>query len=135
MPVISTSTPTSNSSIYRECWATQWAFINASFVDYWRAGNKSYVIKNRLTGGHLRCQPSKFAQRGKESGSINAWESRYESPDDELWRFELDVESNWKIIHQKSGFLLEEATVPLLDGNEVVCATKTGDKRKSWVFV
>jgi hypothetical protein len=104
----------------------------SSIIEGWE---KNYVIINRLTGGHLRCQWSKFAQRGEEAGSVNAWECRYEYPDLELWRLELDPESNWKIVHHKSGFLLEEAVVPLLSGNEVVCATKTGDRRKSWVFV
>ncbi|KAF8538041.1 hypothetical protein BDD12DRAFT_806440 [Trichophaea hybrida] len=103
-----------------------------------RRGNSgglgSYRNHQTNIGGHLRCQWSKFAQR-EEAGSVNAWECHYEFPDHELWRLELDPESNWKIVHHKSGFLLEEAVVPLLGGNEVVCATKTGDRRKSWVFV
>jgi hypothetical protein len=47
---------------------------------------------------------------------------------EELWNLELDTESNWKIVHN-SVFLLEESVVPLLDGYEIVCNTKTLDKR------
>jgi len=46
---------------------------------------------------------------------------------EELWNLELDTESNWKIVHN-SAFLLEESVVPLLDGYEIVCNTKTLDK-------
>jgi hypothetical protein len=132
LPPIARST-TLNSSAFPESWATQWALIRSSEWGYNTIRSRSYVIINRLAGGCLGSQASKFAHRGEEPGSVNAWEM---SPSEkELWRLELDRQSNWKIVHQQSGFLLEEAVVPLLNGNEIVCVTKTPDKRRSWMFV
>jgi len=64
---------------------------------------------------------------------VNAWEIVcYGNLD--MWRLEINAQSKWKIVHQMTGFLLEEAVVPLLDGKELVCATKTADRRKTWTF-
>ncbi|KAF8535218.1 hypothetical protein BDD12DRAFT_808743 [Trichophaea hybrida] len=124
---ISVTIATSAPLTYRDSWATQWAFVQASAV-------KTYLIKNRLTGTYLRCQLSNLIHRGEKAGSVNAWEVYCYGMKSELWNLELDAESNWKIVHN-SGFLLEEAVVPLLDGYEIVCTTKGLDKRKSWTFI
>ncbi|KAF8532925.1 hypothetical protein BDD12DRAFT_867822 [Trichophaea hybrida] len=139
LPPISRSMPSASSSgSHHESWATQWAFVRFSALTNKdkTLGSNAYLIKNRLTGTYLRCQESRFAHRGEEPGSVNAWQSsHYDMSKKDSWRLELDRQSNWKIVHHGSGFLLEEAVVSLLNGNEVVCAVKTPDQRRSWVFV
>jgi len=126
--------PATASSTGRESWATQWAFVHASAVGGNNAESRLYVIKNRLTGTYLKRQSSKLLHRGEAAGSINAWINYCHGTESALWNLELDAELNWKIVH-KSGFLLEEAVVPLLDGYEIVCDQRAHDKRKSWVLV
>ncbi|KAF8248497.1 hypothetical protein K440DRAFT_660799 [Wilcoxina mikolae CBS 423.85] len=125
---------TSKSSSYPESWALQWAFIRASSVGYSTISNRVYVIRNRLTRAYLSCRPSRFTHLGESPGSVSAWESKCRG-DNEFWRLELISQFNWKIVHHKTGFLLEEAVVPLLDGQEVVCTTKTTDRRNTWTFI
>ena len=60
------------------------------------------MIKNRLTRAYLRCEPSK-AVHSEAVGSINAWDSKCYGFDPEFWSLELDMESNWRIVHE-SGF-------------------------------
>jgi len=73
LPPISRSLPSaSSSSSYHEYWATQWAFVRLSALNNNYFGSNAYLIKNRLTGGYLRCQTSRFAHRGEEPGSVNA---------------------------------------------------------------
>lgn len=91
------------------------------------------MIKNRLTGNILRCEPSKEFHR-EAVASINAWDPKCYGLDPELWRLELDEDENWRIVH-KSRFLLEETDVKLFGGNEVVCTTKTHHEKKNWAFV
>ncbi|KAF8531948.1 hypothetical protein BDD12DRAFT_869176 [Trichophaea hybrida] len=128
-----TTVPTPTSPTPRESWATQWAFVQASALGDGSSGSRIYMIKNRLTGGHLRCGPSKAIHR-EAVGSVNAWDAKCYGFDTEFWSFELDAESNWMVVH-KSGFLLEETDVRLLSGNEVACTTKTHHKKKTWVFI
>jgi hypothetical protein len=131
LPPITVDPPLSPSP--HEAWATQWSFTHASALGDGKTGNRHYLIKNRLTGTYLRCCPSLAVFR-EAAGSVNAFETtcKYESL--EFWSFELDEESNCKVVHS-SGPFLEELDVPLLGGNEVVCTTKTPHEKKSWTFV
>lgn len=124
---------TSKSLSYPESWATQWAFIRASDLGHSNAGSRDYIIRNRLTRAYLRCQESKFLHQEGKEGSVNAYETRCYAF--EFWRFDRNAQSNWKIVDSKSGFLLEEVAVPLMDGMEVVCVTKTTDERRSWALM
>lgn len=137
LPPISRSiVPASSFSSYHESWAAQWAFVRLSALSNNTLGSNAYLIKNRLTGGYLRCQASRFAHRGEEPSSVNAWQTSHSGlSKKDSWQLELDRQSNWKIVHQESKFLLEEAAVQLLEGYEVVCVTKMPDKRRSWVCV
>jgi len=131
LPPITVVAPISPSPI--ESWATQWSFTHTSALGDRKPGNRSYLIKNRLTGTYLRCWPSKLVFR-EAAGSVNAWETTCKYESFEFWRFELDEESNWRVVHS-SGPLLEEVDVPLLGGNEVVCTNKTPHEKKTWDFV
>jgi hypothetical protein len=125
--------PATASLIGRESWTTQWAFVHASAVDDKSAESTVHVIKNRITGTYLKRGSSKLLHRGEAAGSINAWRTYCHGDESELWNLELDAKWNWEIVH-KSGFLLEEAVAPLLDGYEIVCDQRTHDKRKSWIL-
>jgi hypothetical protein len=121
-------------SKHHESWATQWAFAHASAFGDQKAGIKTFVIKNRLTGAYMRHERSRILYRRGPDGSVNVWTATCYVVEEELWNLELDAESNWKIVHN-CGFLLEQAGVSLLNGFEIVCATTTHDKRKSWAFL
>jgi len=131
LPPITVPPPTSPTP--NESWATQWVFVQASTFGDSSAGNRSYVIKNRLTGTILRCEKSKEFHR-EAVGSINAWDPKCYGNDPELWSFEVDADGNWRVAH-KSRLLLEETDVELLGGNEVICTTRTHDNKKCWAFV
>ena len=117
-----------------ESWSTQWAFFRASSFGSNDAGNKGYVLKNRLTGGYLRCQPSKFAHLGSQKATVNAW-SKHPSADDPWW-LDLDCLQRWSIVHRATGCRLGQPSVPLLEGNiQAECASRLADARQTWVLV
>ena len=117
---------------YHESWSTQWAFFRASSFGV-NASNKAYVLRNRLTGGHLRYQKSKFAHLDG-AATVNALSK--EPPVNDPWWLELDYLQRWNIVHHATGNRLEQSSVPLLEGGVgVECACRSVDARKTWVLM
>ena len=118
---------------YYESWSTQWAFFRASSFGNNSASNKGYVLRNRLTGGYLRCQSSKFAHLSNGEATVNAWSK--EPPADDPWWIDHDRLLHWNIVHHATGHRLERSSVPLLEGGfQVECTSGMPDTRKAWVL-
>ena len=120
---------------YHESWSTQWAFFRASSFSSKRTSNKGYVLRNRLTGGYLRRQSSKFAHLSNGKGAtVNAWSK--EPPADDPWWVDHDSSMRWGIVNHETGHRLEQSSVPLLeDSFQVECTSRVTDTRKTWVLV
>ena len=134
LPPITIEPERSAPANYHESWSTQWAFFRASSFGSKNAGNKDYVLRNRLTGGYLRRQPSKFAHISDEKATVNAWSK--EPPADDPWWIECDCLLRWNIVDHATGHRLEQSSVPLLEGGvQVECASKIVDARKTWILL
>lgn len=127
---------------YRESWATQWAAIHAGNFRGFKCstGMNTWCIKNRLTGGLLGFMYNTkhpFKDTPKVSGYC--WDFGLEDITEHVWRLEIDPASNsrWKIIHHRTGFLLERTTNKHYRGTEVDCIDKKlpqGDRNKTWLL-
>ena len=118
---------------HQKSWSTQWAFFRASSFGS-NAGNRDYVLRNRLTGGYVRYQKSKFAHLDGGVATVNAWSK--DPPADDPWWLERDSLQRWHIVHRATGHRLEQLIVPLLEGGiRVECASKSVNERKTWVLV
>ncbi|KAA8910625.1 hypothetical protein FN846DRAFT_526619 [Sphaerosporella brunnea] len=117
------------SSNHYQTWGTQWAIIQGH--EY--SGNTSqwtFEIRNRLSGGYLRCVHEPSQQLGPFAGKgVNAWQT---TPDcSKLWTFDLDGRKKWKIVDEATGCLLAEDP----QTGTPVCCSKGPDRWKSWCFV
>jgi hypothetical protein len=129
-PTLVPQMPHKVTSNYRETWGTQWAVIHGQACRK-KPSRLSYQIRNRLTGGYLRClQQSDTAASRYAEADVHAWQTTpYNSP--KLWKFDLDLRRNWKIVDETSGNLLAEAP----DAGKLVCCSKQLDRRRTWSFV
>lgn len=123
-----------------EKWASQWAIIDAkSTTATFNSSERSpgtFVIQNRLIGTYLHHRSIISAHKGEaQTATVDACCTDSEDAKLQEWRFEINSQSNWKIINNQNGCLLEDSCTPLMDGYEVTCATKSPSSRKTWVFM
>ncbi|KAI5796694.1 hypothetical protein FPQ18DRAFT_323156 [Pyronema domesticum] len=118
---------------YLQRWASQWAIIETKSSG---CSPRTFVIQNRLTKTYLHHRSMLFAHKGQtQTATVDACCSGSEDVKLQEWRFEIDFQSNWKIINNQNGCLLEDSYAPLMDGYEVTCATKSPSSRKAWIFM
>jgi hypothetical protein len=124
---------------YLQRWASQWAIIetkSAAMRSTSGCSPRTFVIRNRLTNTYLLHRSMLFAHKGQaQTATVDACCSVSEAIELKEWRFEIDSQSNWKIINNQNGCLLEDSYAPLMDGYEVTCATKSPNSRKAWTFM
>ena len=133
LPPVTIEPGRSGPANHQKSWSTQWAFFRASSFSSC-AGNRDYVLRNRLTGGYLRYQKSKFAHLDGGVATVNAWSK--DPPTDDPWWLEHDSLQRWHIVHRATGRRLEQSIVPLLEGGvRVECASNSVNERKTWVLV
>ncbi|KAH0612444.1 uncharacterized protein H6S33_010496 [Morchella sextelata] len=129
---------------FRESWAEQWVLAHTSYLfpDYKiGTGANTWCVRNRLTGGYLGCvYNDRYPFIGGQAVSANDWDLTEDDISAHTWKLEIDPSctTNWKLIHHKTGFLLERGEGMVHGGVEVQCKDKKfarGNKHKTWHLV
>ncbi|KAH8149332.1 uncharacterized protein LAJ45_06411 [Morchella importuna] len=129
----------------RESWTDQWVLAHTSYLfpDFKiTTGANTWCVRNRLTGGYLGCV---YADRypfigGQCSVSANDWDLTEDDIAAHTWKLEIDpgCTMNWKLIHHKTGCLLEKGVAVVSGGVEVLCRDRKftrGNRHKTWMLI